>query len=465
MLKQILCLSFALLAFVSCQVGPAYRPPCVKVPEEWKAEAVVTEEIEDVGCWWEIFHDPVLNELEEKAILNNQDINQAIGRVKEEWAQAGVTEADLYPQLQATPGYIDIGFPVMPIGPVIPGVPTPPIRVKEYLAPLYFSYQIDFWLKNWDNYQSAYAHAQAQNEDLRNVLLTVTTDVAQNYFQLRSYDQQLITLEEAIKVRKDAVEINTERFRAGLVSYTDVVQAQAELYSAIASRIDVERQRAESENLVALLIGDVASEFFLPPNPLKDPPPTIPAGLPSELLLRRPDIAKAEREMASRNANIGVAVASFFPSMTLTGQAGYLHPHLKNLFRSLNRYWLLQEQIAQILFDGGRLYEQYLAAKAQYDEAIATYRQSVLAGFRDVENALVDIKQRAEQKEALTLRVKYSQESADLSQERYLTGLVTYLEVTVELQNLLAAQINEEQVLAFEYQATIQLIKALGGSW
>jgi len=464
-MRSIIYLVF-LFAVSGCKVGPAYKPPQVEIPENWKTESIEVEKFENVGCWWEIFHDPLLNELEEKAIFNNQDIRVAISRVKQEWAQAGVTKADLFPQISASPTLVDLRTLFkLQVPPNTPSIPPFRTHVKEYIYPLTYSYQFDFWRKNWDNYEAAYASAEAQEEALRNVLLTITTDLAENYFQLRSYDQQLVILDKAIQIRQDASTITLDRFQAGLTSYIDSVQAKTELYSSLANKEDIIRLRAQSENLIAVLIGTNASEFCLPPNPLLEEPPTIPAGLPSELLLRRPDIAEAERKMASMNASIGVAIASFFPTFQIFGAIGYASPDFKQLFKWISNLEFLQAQISQIIFDGGRLYNNYIISEEQYREAIAHYRGVILTAFREVEDALIAIQQREKQRSALSERVKFSHESVDLSDDRYLTGIITYLDVVIELRNDLEAQLDEQSVLADQYISTIQLIKALGGGF
>lgn len=482
MIWRITLFLILLIGLNGCKVGPRYRLPAVDVPDTWKEEETLSSgnAIEDVGCWWEIFGDSNLVELEESALFNNQDIRVAMARVKHEWSMAGVVGGDLFPQLTLNPQSFNMMGRVVPFlqGNIIqdPAIPQnngfPPgtsvpkrVHVQSYLLPATLTYQFDFWRKFYDRFEAAVYAAESKEEALRQVILTITTDLAQHYFQLRSYDQQLIILDKAIKVRQDAVEINLDRYNSGLVSYTDYVQAESELYSAIAQKINVQRLRRLSENLIAVLIGTEAPEFCLPLAPLAGLPPQIPAGLPSELLLRRPDIAEAERLMASKNDEIGVAVASFFPSFTLTGQFGYASPKIGQLLEGDSRYWLWGTNILQIVFDGNRLQSNLNMTWADYEEAVANYKQKILIAFREVEDALTNIKKRRQQDEALEERVKYSQLSVDLSQERYDIGLATYLEVVVELRNLLQAQIDEQQVLADQFISTVQLIKTLGGGW
>jgi multidrug efflux system outer membrane protein len=333
------------------------------------------------------------------------------------------------------------------------------------LVPYSLSYMLDFWRKNWDNLQAAIDTAEAQEEALRVTILTITTDLASQYFQLRSYDEQLRILDDAIKVREDAVKINGNRFRVGIASEIDLAQAQADLSAAIATKDETIRLRGLAENQIAVLTGRNASDLSLFKNPLLTDPPLVPAGLTSDLLKRRPDISEAERQMAANNEKIGVAVASFFPTITITGALGAESPDIKQLFTYPSRYWSIGTNIEQILFDGGRLVSNYSAAKAQYEQAVANYRQTVLQSFQEVEDALISIKQNREKRKALVDTSNYNQRSVQLSQNRYNNGLVNYLEVEVQMKDLLQAQLNAQQSLSDQYLSTIQLIKALGGGW
>lgn len=460
------------LALTSCQVGPDYHPPVVEFPDQFKNETAdaTAPHYEDANCWWEIFKDETLNQLEEIAVFNNQDIQAGIATVKLEWALAGVTGADLAPQIHLEPSYKRTSQLINSIIPNTPGLPIVFPKVLKYRStqitlPFTASYMLDFWQKNWDNYLAAVYEAEAQEEALRMTILTITTDLATRYFQFRSFEQQLVYLDDAIKVREEAVKINGDRFRAGLISEIDYAQAQAELASAIATRTDTVRLKGITENMIAVLTGQVASEFCLDAPPLLDTPPSIPAGIPSGVLLRRPDIARAERMMASNNKEIGVAVASFYPDVTLSGAIGTSSPFMHYLFKHKARYWTYGVNIDQILFDGGRLYSNWEATLAQYEQSEAQYKQTILQAFREVEDALISIKQNRERRLALVDTVSWNQRSVTLAQNRYFNGLVNYLEVEIQLRNLLQSQLNEQQVLADEYAALIDLIRALGGGW
>lgn len=466
--KQFLLL--ALLSLTACQVGPKYTPPAVEVPESFKNETAPDISYEDVGVWWQVFDDPTLNKLEEAAVANNQNIMSAIASVKLEWALAGVNEADLFPQVHFNPSFTNTASLINSFlnNQTIPGLNLPSTlryNQKQYLIPVSVRYMADFWLKNWDNFMSAVNTAEAQEEALMMTILTITTDVATNYFQLRSYEQQLRILDDAIVVREEALKINSDRFKAGLSGELDVSQAQAELSAAIADKQDVIRLKGMTENMLAVLTGMNASEFHLCVEPLTKEPPLIPSGLPSDILLRRPDIAQAERMMAANNEQIGVAVASFFPTVELTGIRGTESPLWHKLFTHPARYWYFQTNIDQILFDGGRLLSNLEAAKAQYEQAEAQYKQTVLTAFQEVENALVSIAQNRERHNALVQTVTANSRSVQLSQNRYFNGLVNYLEVEVQMRTLLQSQLNEQQVLAAQYLSAIQLIRALGGGW
>jgi multidrug efflux system outer membrane protein len=471
MTKSIYAVLPCLFLLSACNVGPEYRPPVIEVPDQWKNETsdATSPRYENASCWWEIFQDETLNQLEELAVFNNQDIRSAVARVKLEWALAGVAGADLFPQLHFEPRYRRTR---QLVNSFTSGLPLPITLPKDFVyrqteitLPFTASYMVDFWQKNWHNFEAGVFTAESQEEALRMTVLTITTDLASRYFQYRSFIQQLVYLEDAIKVREEAVKINSDRFKAGLISEIDVVQAQAELSSAIAQKKDTIRLKGLTEDIIAVLTGQLASEFCLDSLPLLSIPPTIPAGIPSGMLLRRPDIAQAERAMASANEEIGVAAASFYPDITLSAAFGTSSPTLHQLFTQRARYWTYGVNIDQILFDGNRLYSNWVATVAQYEQTEAQYKQTILRAFQEVEDSLISIKENRERREALVDTVRFNERSVELAQNRYFNGLVNYLEVEIQMRNLLQSQLNQQQVLAEEYIALIDLIRSLGGGW
>jgi multidrug efflux system outer membrane protein len=302
---------------------------------------------------------------------------------------------------------------------------------------------------------------------MQNVLLTLQTDVTRNYFNLRILDAQLDLLRRTIELRSRNLQLVTSLFNNGQVGRLDVVTAETELANAQAETAALKRQRTATEHALAVLVGEPAASFNLPlpPPNLEVRPPKIAAGLPSALLERRPDIAAAERQMIAANARIGMAKAAFFPAVSLTGSAGYASEELSRLFEWDNRIWSLGPFVTLPVFDAGSNRAKLAQAEAAWQESVARYRQQVLIAFREVEDALADIRILAEQAEAQQRALTSARQAAELSGKRYRAGLVSYLEVVVSERTALAIELLTNQVLEQRFQASVSLIKALGGGW
>jgi len=482
----------ALLAFLflttlwGCRLGPKYEPPCVNTPEDWKsthADCTTPQ----VAYWWEIFDDPTLNSLELQAVANNPNLYVAFERVIEALAMAGVTRADLFPQLNVNPSYTNTAvlykvflppggistlLGTTTLGPI--ALPTtapviPPFRIHmlQYVLPLNLSFQLDLWGKIKSQYESAVFNAQAQADAFYATLLSLTSNVATSYFQMRSLDSQTDMLKATYETRLKGLKITEARFKEGISPYINVSAASLDLTNAEAAYYDSLRQRALQENMIATLIGVPPSSFNLPHNPLilSLPPPVIPPGVPSSILLQRPDIAQAERNMAAENALVGAAYASFFPSLTLTGALGFSSPDLKDFLSWKSRLWQIGLNATQVFFDGERLAYNLAAAKARYKEATGAYQQQVLTAFREVEDALNNIEMQAKQAESLEKSAEAATLSTRLSTMRYKQGIADYLEVVVYNTTELNAKISLITTLGNRYLSTVQLIQALGGSW
>jgi outer membrane protein, multidrug efflux system len=454
-----------------CKLGPAYNPPSIVVPEDWKGNQPESTNAHDIDYWWEIFGDDNLTALEEMAIRNNPNLQAALQTVFAARAEAGVRKADLYPQLNLTPNYSSTGtlFEIyLPSGISVPGFNlTAPYRVHEmlYQMPLNMNYEIDLWGKLRGKYNSTLLNAQAEEEAFQVVLLTLTTDLASAFFQLRSLDAQIEVLEKTTKTRQENFKLNQSRYDKGLANYLDVSQAETDLANAQATLEDTIRVRILQENQIAVLIGVPSSNFSLEINPIREIPPIIPPGVPSDVLLQRPDVAQAERKMASEHALIGVAYASFFPSLSLTGVLGYSSPDLSNFLKWISRFWMIGSNINQLVFDGGRSSSNVEEAWANFEGASATYRQTVLIAFREVEDALNNIEKQDKQSYYLSKAVEASKKSTQLSMNRYQKGLGTYLDVVDSERSQLQSELNLANLMGVRYLSTIQLIKALGGRW
>ena len=461
-----------LILFVnSCRLGPEYRPPVVETPEEWKQTQELCRGPVFEGLWWEVFNDPVLNSLEQCAIEANPTLFIALDHVAQARAIAGVDKAALYPQLNLNPSYSNTGmlFKIyLPNGGTfLPGTFPTIYRIHQlqYALPLNLSYELDLWRKLRGQFDSAVFNAQAQEENLKTALLTLTADVAIDYYTLRMLDLLIETYEENLRLLRKNLEVVQSRFEKGLVNQLDVITAQQELADNEASYLDSIRQRALQENAIGALVGLPSSEFRLERNPLAGPPPAIQASLPSEVLLQRPDLSAAERSMAAQHALIGVAYASFFPSIELTGTLGYLSPDLEQFLKWKSRLWAMGMNATQPIFDGGRNTANLQLAYADYYETLHTYQKTVLTAFREVEDALVNIEMQSREYERYQESVELADKRFNLTDSRYRNGLSNYLSVLDSERTRVQAQTNLVNILGQQYVSTVQLIKALGGSW
>jgi multidrug efflux system outer membrane protein len=440
--------------------------------------------------WWTVFQDPSLNALEERAIESSYSLWAAVERVNQAKALARAQYAALFPSLSFNPGFSADDMLVrnpIPSNPasamnsssasssVVP-TPTPAAALPkfpslfrfwqpQYILPFTASYEVDLWNGLSNNYLSAKYQAQAAYEAYRTVLLTLTTNIASTYFQIRGLDAEQEILQKNIALLQEAYDINLSRFQAGLVQYVDVSRALAELASVQADSADVFRQRALQENILVLLVGEAASDFHLDPYPLRGSPPCIPPTAPLELLARRPDVAQAERTVAANYATIGVAYAAFYPSLNLTGTLGLESPKWTSLFKWKARLWSYAINTMFTVFDAGYNQANLCFAKASYEEAIANYEQQVLIAFKDVEDALANLHWENVQLQDLDIAVKASIETVSLSTLRYNQGLSNYLDVVDAERTALSTERNAMRVQTARYLSTLGLIKALGGGW
>jgi multidrug efflux system outer membrane protein len=463
-------IAFGSAAFLTaCSVGPDYHQPApVALPADWHWKKAEPRDELAKGSWWEMFHDQKLNQLEEMAVAQNQDLKAAVGRVDEARAKARLSGASFFPSLTLAPSItrtqISKDNPQFSIIPV-PGFLSRFPPYNSYSVPLDLSYEIDIWGRVRRSFESAQAQAQASVADFENVLLTLNSDVAVNYLTLREYDSEIQILTDTVKARAESLRINKVRVEAGRATNVDVAQAETDLTLAQAQLAAVQQSRAETQNALAVLCGTNASDFQLPPNPLDIPPPVVPVGLPSSLLERRPDVAEAERTMAAQNAQIGVAYAAFFPAVSLTGQGGVLSAHAIDLFHWQNTVWTIGPSVSLPVFDGGQNLSNLQVARAQYNESVASYRSTVLNSVKDVENALADLRFLADETTALRESVISSRRAVELEQQRFRVGEVNYTDVIVSDETRLSSERSDAQVRGQQLYATVRLIKALGGGW
>jgi multidrug efflux pump len=452
----------------SLEVGPDYHPPANTAPGAYKAaelgrwkEGAPLDTVPK-GPWWTVFRDPGLDDLEEQATLVSPQLKSAVARVDEARAAARVARADLLPSLNLEPSFNRQRY--SPNEQPSFG----PLTANTWTTPLDLSYEVDLWGRVRRGFESARADAQASLASFYNVLLTLQTDVAQNYFALRSLDAEIAIVNGTVGLRHEQVNLVQSRFNGGVGNELDIARAETELATTEAEASSLAQRRSQLENALAVLTGTNPSSFHLPAvnttnwNPA---PPEIPAGLPSDLLERRPDVSAAERQLASANAKIGVAKASFFPVITLTGSAGFLSADVDSLFNWSSRTWSIGPSITLPIFAGGRLRANYHGAQAAFAEAAGNYQQQVLVAFGDVEDSLAGIHFLAEQAAAQQRAVDHSQRAAQLAEQRYTSGIVSYLEVVDANRDALDSQRAAAQLAGQRLISSVQLIKALGGGW
>ena len=480
-------------------VGPDYHgPPGVETPATYKNtpawKKAEPRDSQAGGEWWKVFRDPTLDKIEAQAMAANQNIALAVDRISELQAQVRVATADFLPNIDTEPDAVRerltnngpeqrgelVGQNPFSIPSSSPGAASslpsnqPLILSTQPLTRTYnvFSFPVDL---NWEldlfgrvrrNREAAHATAQAAVADLNNTLLSVTANVAETYYSIRAFDAEISVLERTISTRQDGLRIAQERLGAGLTSDLDVTRAQSDLASDQADLYAVQRSRAEMENALATLLGYPASDFRLARRALIDTRiPNIPAGLPSVLLERRPDVAEAERQLAAANARIGVAVAAFFPVIRLTGATGFESADMGDIFDWESRMWQIGPSISFPLFEGGRNLANLRASQAQYREQVDTYRQQVLIAFQDVENALADLHTLSDQSDAQERAVASAVKALELSQSQYGKGASNFLDVLDAERTLLSDERVSVQLLGQRLQDTVLLIKSLGGTW
>jgi len=473
-------LTVGVAALSGCSVGPDYRVPEVPQPVSYKEGGPIWKEGKpsdaiSKGDWYTIFHDPKLNQLEVEAQNANQNLIAAVARVSEARAVSRQAEADFFPSLgfQAS-GDRQRTSPNNGLLAAEAGGGTTSgsgSLAKAFtfnsatVVPFDLSYELDIWGKVRRAFEASGDQAQASLADYENVLLTLKADVATNYFAVRTADSLVAVQRRSIQSFQDALNLTQYRFKAGISTELDVAQAKATLAAARSQLASFRQNRALLEHAVAVLVGQPPESFSLAENPLNIDPPHIPAGLPSDLLERRPDVAAAERRVAAQNAQIGVAVSAYFPVVNLTGQTGFDSGDLGLLFNWESRIWSYGPSIQFPIFEGGRIAANIKEQRAAYEENVANYRESVLTAFQDVENSLSSLKYLADQSEAENEALEQFQIALNLTNDRYSRGIVSYFDVIEAQGNALNAEQQTVQIAGNRIATTVQLIKALGGGW
>jgi len=459
----------ATLLLTGCKtVGPNYKAPPVPAPPSFSDEghngdwaAAAPADAADRGAWWAIYQDPDLNTQEQHCASANQSIVAALHAYEQAHDLVRETHASLYPTVSiggsATRNAISANKPM-----------TSASSAHDYwdfLIPLNITWEPDLWGAVRRQIESASASAQASAADLANTRLSLQGLLAVTYLQLRGLDLQAQLLRSTIDAYTQTLQLTQVRLKGGLSTESDVAEAQAQLEEARAQLIDLGVQRAQYEHAIAVLIGEPATAFRIPDEPLAGDPPAIPTGVPSELLQRRPDIAAAERRVAAANALIGVAKAAYYPNITLGAEGGMESALVSRIFSSGSAEWNAGPSASEILYDAGRRRAQVDYAIAQREQATALYREQVLSAFRDVEDQLSALRVLQQEAAAQQRAVDAARRSTDLSTLRYKRGLATYLEVLTNQ----TIQLNDERaaaaLVARRIVASAQLQLALGGGW
>jgi outer membrane protein, multidrug efflux system len=455
-----------------CRPLKPYIAPNFEVPSDWKEAVSNSQEIKNSDLdWWKHFNDPLLTELEEEALSNNSDLNSMSWSVAQAWARVSASAAPLYPNLSFAPNtsnQIQLMSPFYSAPTGVSGHNSSlyqRYKTTQYNTPFVASYEFDLWGKFRYGVEMTFASAEAQQEAFKTAQITLTSSVAMSYFTIRMLDAEEQVLNQTIKVRQEALEINQIRFNAGLVTYADVSRAETELWIAKADLSETYRLRANQEHHLAVLVGGYPACFCMERSPLIEVSPKIAAITPSEVLRNRPDLIQSERELASFYANEGAVLAAIFPSLAISAQAGFSSPVVSNLLDWKARFFSLAWEGFQTIFDAGKKEADVAIAHAQLEQSLNDYAQNILTAFKEVEDALTSIKWQKETLEQLRKAEESSSISTALAIERYNKGLVTYLEVVDAERIQLETQLRTVQVLGNTYLSTIALVKATGGYW
>jgi multidrug efflux system outer membrane protein len=470
--------SFTLSAVVAaallagCSLSPTVPEPDLAIPPAYK-EAPPTEgswkpalpaEAASRGAWWAVFGDARLDALEAQAAQANPSLALAAARVKSARAALGSAEAGRWPQLGLNAGASRSRSAPASLG-LPDGTPVSPTTTLQ--ASLGARYEIDMFQRVGQGVSAAKADAQAVEASYRSVLLALQADVAQTYYTLRTLDAELAQLDATLGLRTENNRLIEKRFQAGDVAEFDVARSRTELATVQAERVALQGQRANVEHALALLLGQAPAAFSLEVAPLMaaEQVPEVPAGLPSALLERRPDVTSAQRSLAAATARVGVARAALFPALALTADGGHASSELENLFKWSSRAWLASVVMSLPLIDGGRNRAAVEQAQAQLDGAVASYRGTVLSAFADVEDSLANLKAVREQVGHIDMALVSARRAADLAGKRYRAGEDSYLQLLETQRDLLAVERQAVRLRGNWAGSTVGLIRSLGGGW
>ena len=444
----------------ACMVGPDYRRPEVEVPAAWRLGVTEASQISNIA-WWDQFQDPVLSDLVRTALANNKDLEIATANVDQAAAQYGIVHSAEFPQLSAGASAERQRLSRT----TAIGGGTGRGQFNDFGVNLSASFELDVWGRLRRASESARASLLASEQGRGTVVLTVVTTVASGYIQLRALDRQLEIAQYTSQSLGEAARLQRVRFEEGAVPQSDYLQAESQYRDAVARVPELEREIAQQENFLSVLLGhnpgpiprgrDIDALLF----------PAVPEGLPASLLERRPDIRQAEQNLIAANANIGVARAAYFPDISLTALLGLESAQLSDLFKGPSRVWSFGAGVLQPIFNAGRIRGQVAQAEALQRQALYTYEKSIISAFQDVENALIDRTKFGQVREEQAKNVEALRRFRDLADLRYREGATIYLEVANAEQSLFNAQLAYVATQAQLFQSYANLYKAIGGGW
>jgi NodT family efflux transporter outer membrane factor (OMF) lipoprotein len=445
------------LFFAGCSVGPDYRRPDAPVSVSFKEakgwKAALPREDQNKGPWWLVYRDPKLSELMSQVQISNQNVAQYAAQYREAQALVSQARASMLPSVDLTASSTRKG--------------TATSVTNTHSAELTTSWELDLWGKLRRGLEEEKTSAQASAADLANATLSAQSSLAQDYFQLRVMDQQIALYQRSVDTYQRYLTVINNQYQQGYTAVTRATLAQAQLQvdSARASMLSLQWQRAQLEHAIAVLMGKPPAEFSLAVAPIGFVLPAIPLGMPADLLQRRPDIAAAERSMASANAAVGVATAAYYPDLTLSASGGYSGNAIRDLFSLPSRVWSLGPSMSATLLDFGATKAKVAQAQASYDAQVASYRQTVLTALQNVEDYLVEWRTLQDQMLAQKSAAQAAQESASVTYNQYQAGMINYLDVATTENTSLTQQQDVLSLLSTQMVTSVKLIVALGGGW
>ena len=467
-LRSALLAAGLLACTVGCTVGPRYKRPTAQVPDTWKGEGpwqtAAPKDAISKGTWWKIFNDAELDQLEQQLLQANQSLEAARDRLSEARSQARIASSAYFPTLSTDPSgqrqRLGANRPLS--GSTIP---LTDVTQNVFTVPFSISYELDLFGSVRRGLEAANASLQETAANLENTRLVLTAELAADYFNLRESDREAGVVRQSVEIQQKGLDLVTRRHDGGVASGLEVAQ-QAALLDSTATQLQlVLQQRAQYEHAVAALTGKSASAYSLAEAPFDKAPPAIPTGVPSEILERRPDVAAGERQMAFENAQVGLAMAAFYPHITLDGSGGWQSRNLATLANAPSIFWSLGGDLLQPIFNGGHNRANLALIRASYDESVANYRESVLVAFQQVEDGLSGLALLDQASKTQAKAVADSRRALDIANDRYVGGVTTYLDVITAQSTLLTNERLATQLLGQQMTTSVYLVKALGGAW